>query len=359
MADALNLTLASLPLSSSGLAITNQVLAVSLPRYAVMFSMPRAETITHLGYRQGVTTGTPGTNNFRATLMDLDSSGLPNADIGSTATTFTPTGGDDGTWKWITLANSYAATRGQYLASVFDTVSADNSHNISIWQYDTQFYTNGLPYYATHNGSAWSKVSTTARAPIWGLKCSSGNVYGTPVASSTTSTTNTSGNRVAAKFTLPAGWGSTFKVLGFRVRTTAPQASGTFGVGIWNAAGTLLQGATGYDSDYSASPSAPNLNLTYYFTDTTLATLDFGTAYYIGLQSAGTHVRMSTFDLAASGDAVALPLGGNVCLSTWNGSAWSDTATAIPAIDLILDDITEPSGGSGGPVMLVNGGLVQ
>jgi hypothetical protein len=171
------------------------------------------------------------------------------------------------------------------------------------------------------------------------------------------SSVNTSGNRVAVKFTLPSGWGSTFKVIGARGKLRGPATGTSFIFGLWDASGTALQSIT-LDSDIQRSGSLADLELWF---SGTLATLDFGTTYYLGLESvSSSSVAIVCIDVQNADDRDAWPLSTNRCYAVWDGSDWdAETTTKLPLVDLILSDITEPSGGSGGPVMLVNGGLVQ
>ena len=366
MADALNLSL-GVDLFTSGQSassFTNVTLnggSDGATKVAWVFYAQEDATVTHVGFRQGVKTGTP-TNGYRMMLQGVSTStGQPDGtDIGggspTASATFTP--GTDGTWQWIALANSYATTRGTAYAIVIENTGDQSAANISVTTVDGNIgFGTTVPYSTTYASSTWTKGSSAFRCPVWGYK-SSTQVFGRPYASAAIATAvTTSGNRVAMKFTLPAGWGSTFKVIGARGKLRGPATGTSFVFGLWNAAGTALQSIT-LDSDILRSGTQVDMELWF---SGTLATLDFGTTYYIGLESvSSSSVAISCIDVSNAADRDAWPLGENRCYAVWDGSDWdAETTTKLPAVELILSDITEPTGGAGGPAMLINGGLVQ
>jgi hypothetical protein len=285
------------------------------------------------------------------------STGQPDGtDIGGGSPTasaaFTP--GTDGTWQWIALTNSYAVTRGTAYAIVIENTGNQSSANISVTTVDANVgFGTGIPYSTTYASSAWTKGTSPFRAPVWGYK-SSTQVFGRPYASAAIATSiTTSGQRAAMKFTLPAGWGSTFKVIGARGKLRGSAFTTSFVFGLWNAAGTALQSIT-LDADLLRGTASNDLELWF---SGTLATLDFGTTYYIGLESvSSSSVALSCIDVQNADDRDAWPLSTNRCYAVWDGSDWdAETTTKLPVVDLILSDITEPTGGAGG--MIVHPGM--
>jgi hypothetical protein len=365
MADALNLSLGvdTMPSSNTASSFTNVTLnggSDGATKVAWVFYAQEDATVTHVGYRQGVTTLTPGSGSYRAVIQGVSTStGQPDgSDAGTTAVTFTPTSGNDGTWQWVALANSLSVTRGNAYAIVIENTGVQTANYISVTTVDanTGFGTN-IPYSTTYASSTWTKGSNGFRCPVWGYK-SSTQVFGRPYSTvAVASNVTTSGNRAAMKFTLPAGWGSTFKVIGARGKLRSPTTGTSFVFGLWNAAGTALQSIT-LDSDIQRSGNVTDMELWF---SGTLATLDFGTTYYIGLESvSSSSVSMVCIDVQNADDRDAWPLSTNRCYAVWDGSDWdAETTTKLPVVDLILSDITEPTGGAGGPAMLINGGLVQ
>lgn len=311
------------------------------------------DTITHVGYRQGTTTGTPAANSYTIGLYTVDGSGLPTAtDLGGgspTAKSFTPAAANDSTFQWVQLTNSIPIARGTVFAIVMQN-AADTSVNYTQMSYDQSngatmnSLSAGFPYALTYASPTWTKSSSAFRSPVFGYKSSS-YVYGWTAQSGTSPrSTSTSGQRVAAKFTLPSTWGTSFKVVGFRVWGRLGAAASAVKIGLWDAT-TTLQSIASFDSDHVRSAASSTAH-EFYFQDTTLATLTFGTTYYIGLESiSSSTVGLTTMDFASANDLLCLPNGGNACYSLYTGS-WGDTTTSIPMLTLILDDITPPSGGT-------------
>ena len=354
MADALNVSLgvdtAAAGITSS--SFTNVTLnggSDGATKVAWVFYAQEDATVTHVGFRQGVKTGTP-TNGYRMMIQGVNTStGQPDgSDIGSgspTAATFTP--GTDSTWQWIALTNSYNTTRGNAYAIVIENTGDQSANYISVTSTDSNLgFGNAVPYSTTYASSTWTKSSSSFRSPVWGYK-SSTQVFGRPYVSAANATAvTTTGNRAAMKFTLPAGWGSTFKVIGARGKLRGPSTGGSFVFGLWNAAGTALQSIT-LDSDLLRAATQADIELWF---SGTLATLDFGTTYYLGLESvSSSSVALMCIDVQSADDRDAWPLSTNRCYAVWDGSDWdAETTTKLPLVDLILSDITEPSGGSGG-----------
>lgn len=342
------------------LAFSTLALDASGDRIAFIFQAETADAITSVGFRYGIRTGTPPT--YRVSLQGVNGSGEPDGTVkggGSPASqTFTPPADAswDNSWRTVTLANSYTPSRGELLALVIDYSSGTiNGSNFSTFTYGVQEFADalrmGMPYNLTDNSGSWTKQN--AYAPIFAVYTAS-DVVGFPIESQQDHSTDGTNTRVALKFTLPAGWGSTFEVLGLRFTGTAP--GGTWTMGLWNAAGTALQSVS-IDGDVSAAPGSGLRSHQFLFDEATLATLDFGTTYYLGIERNPTDGTISGVGVDTATEQLAFPGGNAFLLSRWNGSAWSDTTTTRPCIEPILNDWTEPSGGSGG-VPLVGGGLV-
>jgi hypothetical protein len=339
---------------SSG-GFTNMSLATINHKVGWVFQWPYTEAITTGIFRYGARTTTPPQHTISLQSVDT-STGLPTGTIlggGSpVSATFTPPADTtwDGTVRSVAFTNSYTpGASGEYMALVIDATSAPSSGSSSFTRNISTVasYLQSFPKHDVNTGS-WAKGGNDYEA----LFAVSGatRVYGLPVQALTTETTSTSGRRLAMKFTLPSGWGSTFKIIGFRTIGTTPVSSSAPVIGVWDAAGTALQSRT-LDGDIIKSAGAGH-KAEYFFTGT-LATLDFGTTYYIGIQSAGVAVDLINLVAATSGQLAAYPL--PACYSLWNGSAWSDTATYMPWVELLIDDWTEPAGGGGGSTRVIGG----
>lgn len=153
------------------------------------------------------------------------------------------------------------------------------------------------------------------------------------------------------KFTLPSNLSNTITVCGVLYNANLASTSSKNPVlGLWNSAGTKLQDIT-LDTEWSGFPTSDYIIYEHLFDESTLSTLSVGTAYYIGLEVADAvngGVTLNGIQLDNSADLDAYPGGTSFHFSTWNGSAWTDDATVRPFVELILDDMTQQSGGGSG-----------
>lgn len=341
---------------------TNLVVDASTEGLGFVFQANSADAITHLGFRYGARTGTPPT--YVMTLEGIDASGLPDgADIGGgspTAVTFTPPADAsiDGIWQWKTLTNAYTPSRGQFLAGTirYSSGTIDGSNNSSFTRSlaNLQITTRGLPYHLGLAGT-WTKQATPA---VFGYRTASGRYGVIGISGYATVTANTAGHMSGMFFTLSSDWGDTFKVAGIRMIGKLGAAGGSCKVGIWNTAGTLLQSVTLDGDATGANGASSDTQSDIYFSDATLATLSYGTKYYVGIEVVSGTCSVAGVNLTEAEDRSAWPNGVNRGLVTYNGS-YTETTTTLPLIDLILADITEPAGGGGGMIVHpgMNGGL--
>lgn len=322
---------------------------------AWVFQAHDALTITRLAvYCQNPGAGTSPT--YRVSLQSVNSSGEPSGTIlgGGSPASGTTTLTQD-TWSWVSLSNSYACSRGQLLAVVIDyssgTIDGSNYREVAtglggaLWN---------LPYPVKQpDGGGWSKSNLR---PIFGYG-TAGAKYGyLNHAGTVTVPTSGTGLRVALKFTLPSAFGNTFKVAGFRISMNAVSAE-DFKIGLWDGttelqAVTITNGADGIGGDTGGW-----LVHEFYFDEATLSTLNYGSAYRVGveqLDASDITVRVLSID-----DATPFPYGANGYLSSYNGGSWGDDTSSIPFIDLILEDTTPPGGSGGGLRLAGHGGLAS
>ena len=360
MADALSQSLGNWYGYRAAIAgATNFGIAASTSAWAAVFESEISVAITHLGFRYGARTGTPPT--YAIALEGVDTGGLPDGtDVGGgspTSATFTPPASTawNGTWQWVALTNSYTPTRGQRLCATIryssGTIDASNTSSFTRELANTTG-TTSMPYMGTMTASVWTRQSA---AHIFGYRTASGR-YGQPGTGVYSTSTSTSGNRKAIKFVLPSGHGSTFQVAGANLVIGNLAAASSSIFGLWNGAGTALQSVT-RDSDQS--PIVGTTGATrFLFTESTLATLSYGTAYYIGLESVSSSaVAVCGIQLDNAADRSAYPNGTNCCLSTWDGSTWTDDTTVVMQCDLILADSTIAAD-SARAAALIGGSLV-
>jgi hypothetical protein len=314
-----------------------------------IFSIPEAATITHLGFRYAVRTGTPV--QHKISLQSVTGAGIPDGTIlggGAPASgLFTPPANVtwNATWQWVALDNSYVTTRGQLLAIVIAPVGTPDVSNSSAFSIVMSNSAKGFPYAISNDAGTRTRQSHT---PLYGLK-SSTTSYGFPLQTfqSTQYSSDSNPDEYAQKFNLHLGFGSTYQVAGVRVRMRPAAAGKTLVVNLYDGT-TVLQSIT-FDSDHVRAITN-NQQLVFYFDETTLATLNFGQDYRIGFQaqevSSGWAVDSAV--LSAAGDLTALSGGGMFsALSTRSDAgAWSDETTKRSFLQLILADWTEPAGDS-------------
>lgn len=328
---------------------TNFVLSSATSRMAVTFSSAVTGTITALGFRYGARTGTPPT--YRISLQGVSASGLPDGVIlsGSDAT-FTPPASAawDSTWQWITVSGANV-TRGSYYALVIDysAGTTDGSNNGSFsyaFGSGVQPTNHVFPgIYTDTTGSGWTAQPNTPRAFL-GYRTASAT-YGNPCQASSTYNLNSDGNRIANKFSLSASIGSTYQIDRILSPCMAFAAGGSFRFGVWNAAGTALSYAD-FDTDL-ATQSNSNRQAGW-IALATVATLNFGTTYYIGVERlSASNAQARTIDFGATSDLSAFPFGSAGCVSTWDGSAWTDVSTSIMPITFAISDWTIPAANDG------------
>jgi hypothetical protein len=161
---------------------------------------------------------------------------------------------------------------------------------------------------------------------------------------SSDSTPDERGNAI----TIPAGMCASFKIAGIRMFPRIPATGKTVLVSLYSNT-TALQTVT-WDSDVAgAAATTENTPIRILFDETTLSTLTCGTEYIVAVApqetSSNLAVRWFTFD--AANDVTALPLGTAwYAVSRADAGSWTTDTSSRYTIDLILSDVTEPTGGS-------------
>jgi hypothetical protein len=345
------------PGSSSG-AFETFALDASGDRIAWTFMPAEAHVITELAVPVGSRTGTPPT--YRISLQGVDlSTGNPDGTVlggGSPASaTFTPPA--DTTWnntiQWITLSNSFTVSRGTMYAIVIDYSSGtvDASNFTTINNGHTNIGARSGNVIAQQYTGTWSKRNI---APVWGFRTST-QTFGSPIKSffttafSSDTASGSGGDERGMKFTLPAGWGATFKVRGIRWIGNMSAAAKTITATLYTGT-TALQDVT-IDSD-TAQGTGNYMTYTAMFDESSLTALDFGSAYYVAVKPNETASNLGIYglELAAAQDRECFGLNSLWAFRT-DAGAWDETVTTrAPLMWLILDDITEPAAGGGGTV---------
>ena len=315
--------------------------------------------ITKVRFRYGARTGTPPT--YILTLESLDASGNPDGtDVGGgspTATTFTPPASTawDGKIREVTLTNGYTPSAANQVLVVtvrHSSGSVDASNCSSFSRGFANFTAEssaGFPRVVRYNGAAWATGETEYPCCAF--------VHGTAVTGAvllsayTTATAATSGHRTGMYFTLPTGIATTMQVAGIMVSGRAGAAASSSKYAIWSTGGSVLASTT-IDTDWHVSPTTTATRRIIFDAPVDLTV---GTKYYCGVESVGSTVSINGLNVQSADEMSQLPNGANVGLATYNGSTWTEMGTTYPMIELILADITAPSGSGGGSVIL--GGL--
>jgi hypothetical protein len=335
------------------LTVGNATLDASNDGTGAVFRASDENAITHLGFRYHQRVGTPPTYIIGLEGVST-TTGLPDGTYvggGSPASgTFTPPADTtwDATWQWVALSNAYTPSRNEVLALTIrhSSGSVDGSNHGIFTRADSNFNLN-QPYALALTAGTWA---LSANAPVFGVRTASSR-YGSIIKGVySTRSASTAGHRQAMAFTLPSGHGDTFKVRGMRFYGSLAAAGGKTPLfELWDGSGVLSSGTNSVDADINSSVSTSVRSHELYLAGT-LPTLSYGTKYYIGLEvvdAVNAGVQLGGIQLASADDLAAFPGGSNVHLATFDGSSWTDDTTVRPAAELILEDITEPAGGSG------------
>jgi hypothetical protein len=338
----------SLFLMRGTISINNQVLSSSSHKIAYPFIADDVDgTINALGVRMGAITGSSPT--YQIELQGLDSTGLPDGvAVTNSGATFNPTSLSygAGSFNWVSITGA-TLTRGNVYALVvrYSSGTVDASNNASFLLNTSNIGPGesfGNPYVLTDTGSGWTKSTTPSTAPAFGYR-SSTSTYGLPYQGGGAPTITTNGNRITSKFSIDANFASTVSVRGILLVSTSVAASGTYKVGIWNAAGTEIASSGSQDTDHQASTGKHEILAPF----TSSAVLTAGTTYYAGIERVSTAtLTPRTMQFSANRDLETQPFGSSCVRSDWNGSAWSDTTTEILPLILLLDGWSIPAGTS-------------
>jgi hypothetical protein len=331
-----------------------------------------SDTITHVGYRQGVTTGTPAAASYKIGVQGVSATtGNPDGTYlggGSPASAeFQPTSGNDSTWQWIALDNSISINAGQTVALVLETGSGWTTGNkITATHYFPASRRSVFPVPQSYNGS-WTKRGTDA--PALAMK-SAGHVYGWPYQSAGTTRNFGATAEAGFWFNIPTNFCSTFKLVGLRAIILPPGANKSFVVNVYEnpLSGSIasIQATDAMDSDIFAAASSAVRTLEVSF-EGTAPTLNAGTDYVVGFATTtASEGALYTADVASAGDFDAISYRQQTAYTTRtltdfppSGNDTNNfaavTATSRPYVELILAEVTAPAGGSGG--MIVHPGM--
>lgn len=328
-------------------AITSFSLNQTTDALEIICQAPEAATITRLGCRLTSITGT--TPTYRISAQGVNSSGDPDGTIkGATNNalkTFSPSGLGWGAaeWHWLTLDESFNVTRGEQFTIVIDYSSGtvDGSNFAAFGSAITNVTQNGYPHH-THNNAATR--SDQAEATIYGFGSVS-KAYGRPFETivNQTVTTATTPDEQAIKFTFPADWGATFKVLGIRVSMQPGGGSGeTFDVILYDTDGTTPLQSVNFPVNNFAGSNRMSM---FYFDEATLSTLTFGSSYYLSIKPLVSASLIITYIACDAADDLEAWPGGTTFIHNerTDAGAWSAVDGQRMVAEIIIEDLTEPS----------------
>jgi hypothetical protein len=313
-------------------------------RTVFVFRAVKAMTITWLGVRLTNAFTTPPT--YSLGLYAVDGSGVPTG--GALASgTFAPVVGDNGTIKRVAMVAGYTCTAGELLAISMDY----SSGTITGSAYESVAVTSNagpagmlFPYAMTYIAT-WTRRTAP---PIFAYG-SDTDAFGPAFAnvSYTSFDSTTTPDEYGMKFTTPAGAMCLYKLREARVYLGKPEAANqTLTLKLYDTNGTtVLQTAT-QDSDVVTSVSVSGCYcLVFTFADASLASLVAGQAYRVGLTTDATasNVGLQTLTVTTANDLTAFDGGADYVLTTsTDAGAWTDSTTARPLIELVLEEISMP-----------------
>jgi hypothetical protein len=358
MADPLNFRLRITPEATSGPTLTGLALNDTDNAVWAVFQSETVDPITHVFMRHASTTGTSPT--YRASIQGVSATGMPDGTIkggGSPASrAFSPTALSWGaaTGQWLALDNAWTPTRGEefaiYVTYDSGTVGAGNTSNIT---YVTNMPPSGKPY----GGVFQTSYTKLDGFPSLAYRTASG-VFGLPIqaVSQQAYQSGSAANEYGVRFVVPTVFGNTYKITGVRLLCTLP-ANSTYSITLYDGGGasdtTVLQSMVNADGDFTQSG---NRQQTLLFTDSPLATLTCGNIYRIAIRAGGAvNTTLNYIDVSEVNDWSAWPLGADCYWTHRGGGNWTDVTTRRPFGEMLISDLTPPSGGSSSTGILLGG----
>lgn len=317
---------------------------------AAIFQAPKTGNISKIGYFAATATGSPAVD---VRLETVAGTGLPSGSLKGTNTNGSSSPLSN-TWNWVTLTSAAAVTKGDYLAAKV-LYSSGTSLLINHWEANTNAPSAlAFPYSARNTGSP----GKTTFFPAFAVQYDDGSIPFTgmlPFSNTTLSQNINSGStpdEKGIKFTVPFSC----KCVGAAFRQDS--SATTFTVKLYDGSNTLLESVASIDSEFSVSTGGEVIALW-----DTEVTLTVGATYRLTLlPDAGTNIIIYRATVDASATREAWP-GGTAFQSTerTDAGAWTDTATEIPFISLLLSALDDGAGGGGGGGIgrLAGGALAQ
>jgi hypothetical protein len=294
--------------------------------------------ISHVSFRAGTSTGSP---TVIASIEGVDGSGIPDGAATYGGSASAATGISSNTNPVIALGGSATVPRGSVFAIKIAFSTGTSQVVQGVGSYSTPSAA-ALPYNVINTGSPTKSIANGMG--LFGVGSSATtfyNVIGTMPASSFNAGNfnNTNSAKRGLKFT------PTFncRIIGFRFY--ASTFGGNYNAGVYDSSGAGVDGSvTAFDGDQNALSSS---GLTVVYFDTAV-TASAGSTYYVAVEpTSATNVNLSFFSFPT--DLISGSPGNSmVVYSVFATSSWTDTATNLPIMDILIDQIDNGAGSGGG-----------
>lgn len=289
----------------------------------VRFSVPKDGTLSKIGVYIDAVTGTPPAYQ----MVFKDMAGNAYGGCAAQSINFTATG-----WQWITLGTPATASAGDIIDAVLEpTASAPDASNCVTVRYKGMGALSFLPQLATFTTS-WILQGQHGVGVLYSDdSVAIPGVYDGCLDMDTDTTPDEAGGL----FTLPFAC----KCRGIQVNVRLASAASDFTISLLDASNNVLGTAT-WDATYGAD----NGEYDFAFDEVSLSASTQYRAIIKPTTTTNVGLTMAQCDAAAS--KLWFPEGERWQLSErTDEGAWTNTATAVPMLGLILSEITLPDAG--------------
>ena len=339
---------------------------------SIVCTSPITDSIAVIYFRTGVIPA--GGGDDVDVRIETVANGRPTGTLWNTNTNVVVTiaDSDDNVWKTATLTAAASITIGAEFAIVIRSSAGTPNIVLSLCN-GSQLNVGIYPVYVWNTTGSDAVVPSTAHYE-WIVQWTNAGIRYLPGLSPTNGgmtlsafKSDDSPDEYALRFVPP------FKcrVIGARLMIGNIATAGSFIVSLWDSTGdtdaeALAQTVT-IDSDF---PSANTVDGLCEFMFDTQVTLTAGSTYYLGLRAEST--TLITLFTAPTGGTGA-PANAIKCFAsmstneylatrTWTAGtagAWSDTTGTYPFIQLLIDQLDDGAGGSGGNANILGGSTVR
>ena len=288
-------------------------------------------TISHVGFRNGVVSGTCSVD---VRIETIGTDGLPTGTLWATNTNVVSGTLTSSTWHLVALTASASITKGQ----IFAVKILYNAGTSIILQRINGLRTTigSLPYQVVNTGSPTKGLLTNAINLALGSSATT--FYSVPntfpvdtIANNTFD--NTNGARRGLRFQVP------FACRMAGVAWYNSSLTGDYQVALYADDGTtLLEGTSTIEGNASANSTTAHITALF----DTAVELSTGTWYRAVLipQESGTNINLGVVTIPSTDYLSAFPHKANAHYVTYASSAWDTSATtSLPAMDIIIDQV--------------------